>query len=119
MRFWDVSPGICPSAGGGGNRAQKRYDGIESLLSELEDCVPAPGAVETDLDRRQLAQSISAWLDGQEAEDRRLFIRRYWYGDPVKKLAAEREEGANTLSQRLRRLRKDLRTFLESKGVEL
>ena len=99
--------------------AQKRYDGMEILLSELEDCVPAPGTVEEALDRRQLARAISAWLDSLAEEDRRLFIRRYWYGDPVKELAAERGERANGISQRLLRLRKALRTFLESEGVEL
>ena len=101
------------------DHAQKRYDGMEVLLSELEDCVPASGTVEEDLDRRQLARSISAWLDSLADGDRRLFIRRYWYGEAVKDLAAERGEGANTLSQRLLRLRKALRTFLESEGVEL
>ena len=101
------------------DHAQKRYEGMEVLLSELEDCVPAPGTVEGDFDRRQLARAISAWLDGLAAEDRRLFIRRYWYGDPVKELAAARGEGANTLSQRLLRLRKGLRAFLESEGVEV
>ena len=99
--------------------AKKRYDGIEILLSELEDCVPAPRTVEEDFDRQGLALAISAWLDGLTDEDRRLFIRRYWYGDPVKELAAERGEKANGLSQRLLRLRKALRTFLESEGVEL
>lgn len=101
------------------DHAQKRYDGMEMLLSELEDCVPAPGTVEEHLERQLLARSISAWLDRLEDGDRRLFIRRYWYADPVKKLAAERREGANALAQRLLRLRKSLRAFLESKGVEL
>ena len=99
--------------------ARKRYDGMEVLLSELEDCIPAPGTVEDKLERRQLAQAISAWLDGLEGGDRWIFIRRYWYGDPVRELAAERGEGANALSQRLLRLRKGLRAFLESEGVEL
>ena len=101
------------------NHAQKRYDGMEVLLSELEDCVPAPGTVEENWDRQQLARSISAWLDSLENEDRRLFIRRYWYGEAVKELAAQRGERANRLSQRLLRLRRALRTFLESEGVEL
>ena len=101
------------------DRAKKRYGGMEVLLSELEDCVPAPGTLEEDWDRRQLAQSISAWLDTLTDGDRRLFIRRYWYGEAVKELAAERGERANSLSQRLLRLRRDLRTFLESEGVEL
>ncbi len=101
------------------DHAQKRYEGMEILLSELEDCVPTPGTAEKAWERRQLAQSISTWLDSLEREDRRLFIRRYWYGDPVKMLAAERGEGANAISQRLLRLRRNLRTYLESEGVEL
>ena len=101
------------------DHAQKRYDGIEVLLSELEDCVPAAGTVEEHLERLLLAQSISTWLDSLEDEDRRLFIRRYWYAYPVKKLAKEQGGAANTLSQRLLRLRKGLRAFLEEKGVEL
>ena len=101
------------------NHAKKRYDGIEVLLSELEDCVPAPDAVEEYLDKGQLPQAISAWLDSLTEENRRLFIRRYWYGDPVKELAAQRGEGANGLSQRLLRLRKALKQFLESEGVAL
>ncbi len=101
------------------NHAQKRYEGMEVLLSELQDCVPAPGTVEEELDRRQLARIISDWLDSLEDRDRRLFIRRYWYGEAVKALTAELDEGANALSQRLLRLRKGLRAFLTSEGVEL
>ena len=101
------------------DHAQKRYSGIEVLLSELEDCIPASGTVEEVFDQQQLSQSISVWLDSLTEEDRRLFIRRYWYGDPVKELAAERGERANGISQRLLRLRRTLRTFLESEGVEL
>ncbi len=101
------------------SHAKKRYDGVEVLLSELEDCVPASDTVETHLERQQLARSISIWLDSLEDGDRWLFIRRYWYGDPVKELAADRGEGANALAQRLLRLRKGLRDFLESEGVEV
>lgn len=97
--------------------ARKRFEGMEILLSELEDCVPAPGTVEESLERRLLAQFISAWLDTLTEEDRRLFIRRYWFGDPVKNLAAEQGQNPNRLSQRLLRLRKSLRDFLESEGV--
>ena len=52
------------------DHAHKRYDGMEILLSELEDCVPSPNTVEKDMARHQLAQSISAWLDNLESEDR-------------------------------------------------
>lgn len=99
------------------DHAQKRYEGMEVLLSELEDCVPAPGSVEEAVGRAQLSAAISAWLDGLAEEDRRLFLRRYWYGDGVKELAAEAGMGANALAQRLLRLRRGLRAFLETEGV--
>lgn len=101
------------------DHARKRDEGMEVLLSELEDCIPTPNTVEEKMERQRLAQLISDWLDGLEEKDRRLFIRRYWFDDPVKALAAERGEGANATSQRLLRLRKELRTFLELKGEEI
>lgn len=99
------------------DHAKKRYDGMEIMLSELEDCVPSPAAVEADMERRVLAEAIGAWLDSLNEADRRLFIRRYWYACPVKELAEELHEQPNTCSQRLSRLRCALRAFLETKGA--
>ena len=99
------------------DHAQKRYQGMEVLLSELEDCVPAASSVEGYMEQKQLSSAISAWLDTLEEPDRSLFIRRYWYGERVQALAAERGERPNALSQRLLRLRKGLKTFLETEGV--
>ncbi len=100
------------------DRAQKRYAGMEVLLSELEECVPSPGTVEESMERHALADAISAWLDELKDADRWLFIRRYWYAEPVKELARVLNEQPNTCSQRLNRLRKGLRAYLESKGLE-
>lgn len=100
------------------DHARKRYSGMEVLLSELADCVPGPDTVEQTWERQQLGRIISTWLDSLTAENRQLFVLRYWYGEPVKKLAAQWGEKPNTLSRRLLRLREDLRIFLESKGVE-
>ena len=62
------------------NRAQKRYGGIEALLDELADCVPAPGGVERELEGQELSAAIDRWLRALPREDRVLFLRRYWYG---------------------------------------
>ena len=97
--------------------AQKRFRGMEVMLSELADCVPAPDSVEGELDGRQLSAAVSRWLDGLGEDDRALFVRRYWYGRSVQALARERGERPNALSQRLLRLRKGLKTFLETEGV--
>ena len=99
--------------------AGKRYDGIDVMMSELEDCIPSTESVEYTVERRLLGELISEWLDGLDRCDRAMFVRRYWYGDTVKELADAAGERANTCSQRLSRLRRELRDFLESRGAEL
>ena len=42
------------------NRAQKRYAGMDALLSELDDCVPSPVTVEQALDSMELTRQIEA-----------------------------------------------------------
>lgn len=100
------------------NRAEKRYAGIQSQLEELADCLPSDDGVEKDLERRELGRIISRWLDTLSETDRTLFVRRYWYGDRVEELARSWGQRANTLSQRLRRLRLSLRDVLEKEELE-
>lgn len=99
--------------------AEKRYAGLEVLLSELEDCIPARGGVEERLEQRELSRLLSAWLDSLSEADRRLFVRRYWYGAAVKDLAREAGLRDNLMAQRLFRLRRGLKKRLEQEGVTL
>lgn len=101
------------------NHAQKRFAGMEVLLSELDECLPSAQTVEGELDRSALGALLSGWLDTLPREDRVLFVRRYWYGDAVKELAAGRGCTPNQISQKLLRSRKGLRQVLESEGVAL
>ena len=99
--------------------AQKRYAGAQMLLSELSDCVPAAENVDRTVEAAELGELISDWLQGLGADERALFIRRYWAGDAVKDLAAELGMRPNALTKRLLRLREDLRRFLEEVGVSV
>lgn len=100
-------------------RAQKRFAGMEVLLSELDDCVPAPQDVGEAIELRELSEHISRWLDSLSADDRALFVRRYWYGDRLQALAKDCGYTASQLAQRMLRLRRGLRTLLESEGVTI
>ena len=99
------------------HHAQKRFSGAEVLLSELNDCVPSSENVQRTVEAGELSELISRWLEGLTAEDRTLFIRRYWSGDAVKELAGELGVRPNALTKRLLRLREDLRRSLEREGV--
>ena len=101
------------------DHAQKRFDPADALLSELDECVPGGIDPAAALDETLLTQAIADWLSRLNADDRALFLRRYWYGDAVKALAEECGVGANRMAQRLRRLRASLRDALSKGGFSL
>ena len=101
------------------SHAQKRSSGTDVLLSELEDCLPTPQTVETEADSRELSRLISSWLATLSGDDRALFVLRYWHGSAVQDLAEKCGCTPNAVSLRIRRLRKNLKHYLEAKGVSL
>lgn len=98
--------------------AQKR-GGAEVLLSELDDCVPERVSLDEPVERRRLSELISAWLDTLTALERALFVRRYWHGEGVAELARECGCTAKQLTQRMLRLRRRLKAYLEAEGATI
>lgn len=98
-------------------KAQKRDEGMTQLLGELEDILPDGETPQQAAESRELGETITRWLREQGEADRKLFLRRYWYGIPVKDLAEERAESARAVASRLYRLRQSLKQFLEKEGI--
>ena len=101
------------------NRAQKRFDGISVLLSELDDCVPSGDSVAKAVEGKLLSEVLDRWLSMLPSDDRVLFVRRYWFGDAVNTLAKEIGVTQNRMAQRMMRLRKSLKLALEKEGIEV
>ena len=101
------------------NHAQKRYNGLDVMLSELEDCIPASGTVESELDAKELGRTISTWLRSLSKDDRTLFVRRYWNGEALNALAADQAVPAAKLAQKMYSLRQSLKKVLETEGIVL
>lgn len=101
------------------NHRQKRYAGIETLLSELDDCVPSAEDVERTVEAAELGRAIDAWLRTLGEDDAALFLRRYWNGMPLQTLAKERGVAPNKLAQKMYRLRLELKDALEKEGYSL
>lgn len=64
--------------------AKKRDSRYDVSLEELNGCLPGED-VEQMIDARELGRSMDRFLDSKSRESRYIFIRRYWYGDPVGK----------------------------------
>jgi len=100
------------------NRAEKRNTSMETLFSELQDCVPAADDGESDFDEREVAAAISRFLRTLGKEQRVVFVRRYWYSQPVKEIAAACGFSESKTKQMLFRTRNRLREYLMKEGIE-
>ena len=98
------------------NTAQKRNSFYDAALDELEACIPALGSVESDLEAKELARCINTYLGTLCYDDRYMFLRRYYYADPVASIAASMGWTPHRVSVRLFRIREKLQKYLEKEG---
>jgi len=102
------------------NRTAKRGGGdIALLLSELEDCVPSSIGVEAQYESNLTAVVINDCLLTMDKESRIVFVRRYYYADSIKDIAARFEMSESKVKSMLFRARNKLREHLEKEGVTI
>ena len=90
---------------------------METLLGELDECIPDHRGPEQAAEERALAECVSAFLRGQTADNRYIFLRRYWFSDSYAEIAARTGLTEKNVSVRLSRIRKQLQTHLAERGV--
>ena len=100
-------------------RAEKRGRGLDVLLDELEECLPAAPSAEEISEARETARAVGRWLDTLPQADRTAFLRRYWYGQRVDQVARQAGCSPNSMAKRLGRLRNGLRKALEQEGISV
>lgn len=99
-------------------RAQKRGGGeAEAVLQELEDCLPAPGKVETAVDAQTLSEAVNAFLADQPARARRVFVLRCFACTPVPEIARSTGMSEQAVRSLLHRTRCKLRAFLQKEDL--
>ena len=98
--------------------AEKR-GGSEAFVSldELCDFISADESVEDKIEAKELSFYIEKFLLNEKKEMRRLFIRRYFYFDSVKKLSKDFSISETAVKMRLSRLRKALADYLREENL--
>ena len=99
------------------NTAQKRNSYYDVALDELEETIPALSTVESLYDARELTRYLNRFLKNLSREDRCLFLRRYWYGEPIGDIARNLHISPHKASVRLFRLRQKLQNYLQKEGM--
>lgn len=97
-----------------GRTAEKRGSGeIMLVLDELSDCVPSSQNVEHEIETAELAKVINDFVMSLPPMDRRVFICRYWYLDPISAISQQFGFSQSKVKMMLYRQRQRLLSHLE------
>lgn len=100
--------------------AKKRGHGLmEIALSELEGVIPSTTSVEQAIDEKELVEILDKFLGGLLKQKRIMFVQRYWYLMPIKKMAEQLSISESQVKSTLFRIRNELKSHLEREGVVL
>ena len=98
--------------------AAKRGGGEATLiLDELEACIPSGETPEEKLETAELTERINVFLAALPQTERRVFLRRYWYFDPVHAIAERSGYTESKVKMMLKRTRDKLMVQLQKEGL--
>ena len=89
---------------------------LTALTRELEDCLPGPDHTQALVDALALGESLNAFLKALPEEARNLFLRRYWFFDPIAAIARRYGLTQSKVKTTLFRTRQRLRDHLIKEG---
>lgn len=90
---------------------------IDLCLEELQDCVSGQSSAEDAIIRKETLAAVNRFLSTLSETERKVFLCRYWYLDPVKDIAERFGFSPNRISVLLRRIRQKLNTHLAKEGL--
>lgn len=100
--------------------AEKRNAGqVPAALEELRDCVPSADDTEQLIDDLALAEALDRFLASLAIEQRKIFMRRYWYLCSVREIAEGLGVSESKVKMSLLRSRNELKKRLEKEGISL
>ena len=98
-------------------RQAAKRSGCTVALEELEGCLTDGKTVEDEVEAKELAQLIEAFLDTLTAKERVIFMRRYGFLDSYGEIARRVGISEKNVSVRLSRMRRKLRDYLGEQEV--
>lgn len=100
--------------------AEKRNCGeLPLVLDEMQACLSHSGNPGNIVDEMVLTDLLNRFLSALPSEQRKVFMRRYWYVCSVKEIAAEYGMSESKVKMSLLRARNRLKNLLEKEGISV
>ena len=97
--------------------AAKRNSSYTIAMQEIDGCIADKKTVDDEVEARELACIIEEFLDTLTAENRVIFMRRYWFADSYKDIAEFVGLSEKNISVRLTRIREKMKQYLIEREV--
>ena len=88
---------------------------MADVMEEMEQ-LNVTYTVEEQLAEKELMETINRFLEEMSPKDRNIFVRRYWFLDPVSAISKRHHMSAGSVKMNLYRNRKKLLKLLEKEG---
>ena len=98
------------------NNAQKRKTVYCELTDEMQECIPGANSPEYEVEAKELGKIITKFLEQYSEDQQKIFMRRYWFFDPVNEIASRYHFSKSKVKTTLFRMREDLKKYLEKGG---
>ena len=100
--------------------AKKRNNGQMPLIfDEIQECLPSLNDTENIIEEIALTDILNHFLSSLSLEQRKIFMRRYWYLSPIKEIANEYGISESKVKMSLFRSRNKLKNLLEKEGISI
>lgn len=100
-----------------GNAAKRKAE-VVALTEEMEACIPDKSR-DRELEARELGRLLDQFLRTLTPGNQMVFLRRFWYADTVKEIAARYNLTESAVQMRLSRTKDKLSTYLNKEGINV
>lgn len=98
--------------------ADKRNAEIVQLTAEMEQCIPDRMA-DRRFEAEEIGEIFSAFLQNQSKQNQVIFIRRYFFAEPIREIARHLGISEGTVKSSLSRTRNKLRVYLKKEDIRV
>jgi len=99
-------------------KRQKRACVYAEALDEMAETLASSETVEKALASKEIRSTLREFLLSLGEAERAAFVRRYWFMESAKEIAASFGTSEGNMRVRLLRTREKLKKYLEERGVE-
>ena len=100
------------------NMAQKRNPELIVSFEELE-AVLSDNQIKENVENQDISTAISKFLRNESADNRNVFLRKYWFCDSVKSISEKYGFSEGKVKSMLHRTRNRLKDYLKKEGISL